>query len=378
VVLRGQLTRLALYRLLRLDNSCSLSQNLQDFRPLKPPPFDGTRTMVVSAFQFLLYALLTTSDCTYAVGLPTVDASTLPATFQLFDNSSSIFPSPPEACGAALSSVIKCNQTLLYLQSRSTISSPISLHNLRQPDFTGLCATGCFTSLQAIAGSVENACSNKWTYDLSNGRQIVSYVPSMPFQWLEYTFNQTCLTDTSTMAFCALTESASTGDVEVALPDLPTAQLCVSCMLDTLHNQMASPFGYDSRFEDDWLTIQQKCAVNLTVAVPSALTTTLHATSTSSGPPGPTLVPASNSSCLYSKYTVEADDTVDSIAETQGLSYYQLILINGLMFDGSVLPPIGGTICLSGPCRTYVVKENDTCVNVAKANGITWTQIKSW
>lgn len=346
------------------------------FRPLNLPNHTGT--MLASAFRILLYALLTTGDCTYAVELPTVDASTLPATFQLFDNSSSIFPPPPEACGVSLSSVIKCNQTLLYLQSRSTISSPISIRSLRQPDLTGLCATTCFTSLQAIAASVENACSDEWTYDLNNGRQLVSYVPFMPFQWLEYTFNQTCLTDSSTKTFCALAESATTGDTEVALPDLPTAQLCTNCMLDTLHNQMASPFGYDSRFEADWLTIQQKCAVNLTVAVPSALTTTLHATSTSSAPSGPTLTPASNTTCLYNKYTVGTSDTVESIAEAQSLSYYQLILTNGLLFDGSTLPPVGSTICLSGPCRTYVVKENDTCISVAKANGINWTQIKSW
>ncbi|KAF8871691.1 hypothetical protein BD779DRAFT_441450 [Infundibulicybe gibba] len=334
--------------------------------------------MLVSAFGILLCALLTTVDHTYAVDLPTVDPSTFPVTFQLFENSSSILPAPPEACGTALSSVIKCNQTLLYLQSRSTVSSRISLHTLNQADLSGICTTDCFTSLKTIAGSVGSTCSNQWTYDLNNGRQTVSYVPDMPFQWLEYTFNQTCLTDTSTKAFCALAVPATPGDTEVALPDLPTAQLCTNCMLNTLHNQMASPFGYDPRFEDDWLTIQQKCGVNLTVAVPSALTTTLHATSTSSAPSGPTLLPASNSTCLYNQYTVRAGDTVEGIAEAQGLSYYQLILINGLMFDGSVLPPVGSSMCLSGTCNTYVVKTNDTCVSVAKANGISWTQIKSW
>ena len=79
---------------------------------------------------------------------------------------------------------------------------------------------------------------------------------------------------------------------------------------------------------------------------------------------------SSNSS---SSYTVKAQDTCISIANEQDVSTLDLIAVNseaGLNAECTNLE-MGMRISLPPPCKTYHVKQSDTCLSIAQSNGLT-------
>ncbi|KAI0954351.1 hypothetical protein AcV7_007610 [Taiwanofungus camphoratus] len=146
---------------------------------------------------------------------------------------------------------------------------------------------------------------------------------------------------------------------------------------------MTSPFGWDGTFVSDWESIQSTCNFAANNTIPASLlfnaSNPLAANGTTSNVTAmPTLPPASSANCTFGSYTVQSGDTCDSIAAAKSLSYDQLISINGLDINCTMLPPAGSTICLSGACSLYTVQTNDTCVEIAADHNVTWSQLLSW
>lgn len=72
-------------------------------------------------------------------------------------------------------------------------------------------------------------------------------------------------------------------------------------------------------------------------------------------------------------YIVQPGDTVDSIAETYGVSVEKLILENGLDNPYSLVP--GQTIIITYPARTHVVAEGETLGGITETYGISLMQL---
>ncbi len=258
-----------------------------------------------------------------------------PGEFQLWANASEVSPAPSEACANALASVIACNATLLTLSPRDLSSQDFAL-SLTSADLDNVCTTACENSLTNITTSVDSTCAGQWTYGVNNGKgTIVPYVPSLPFRQISYTYSQACAKDSSG-AYCYTSQAVSSEDL--SLTDLPAATLCDECHLALIRVQMASPFGYDARFESEWIQIQGICGVNYTVPTPDPLTTALPTVTPVSGTwalPAPTrsLSPANSATCVFGDYTVASGDTCDSISLAQSVAYTQLISVNGLQYQ---------------------------------------------
>ncbi|VDC05351.1 unnamed protein product [Peniophora sp. CBMAI 1063] len=293
-------------------------------------------------------------------------------TFSVFSNASDIYPLPSSSsCADALAASIDCPQILSFAVPSS--NNPVS--NLTSADLDELCTATCFDSLTAAVSSVDKACAG-WPYIVGD----TSYVASLPFRFLAYTWNLTCITDGA--AYCVNIEQANPSTTEPAGAE-PSSVVCATCSLDALHIQMSSPFGWDANFVDDWASIQTECAVSYDNTVPSSLVPDPNVAASSNATSynvtaTPTLTPASAANCAYGQLTVKSGDTCASIASTNSLSYDQLVSINGLDVNCTKLPAAGGQICSSGSCTLYTVQTGDTCIGLYTTHNITWTQLLAW
>lgn len=72
-------------------------------------------------------------------------------------------------------------------------------------------------------------------------------------------------------------------------------------------------------------------------------------------------------------YVVQPGDTIDSIAESMGISAQRLIQDNGLEDLESLVP--GQALVIVHPVQTYTVQAGDTLAGIADAHGITVIQL---
>lgn len=142
-------------------------------------------------------------------------------------------------------------------------------------------------------------------------------------------------------------------------------------MLGVSQLQLNSPFGYDANFASSFTSLTSSCSktgYSFTRPPPyvSATSTSAAAstTSTASATPTDTL----DAACVR-LYTIQANDTCNSIAVAQSVSTYAVYGPSGLR-DCDQLPT-GGKLCLLGQCTTYKVTLNDTCDSIIAAAGIT-------
>ncbi|KAF8193652.1 hypothetical protein BJ912DRAFT_959969 [Pholiota molesta] len=302
----------------------------------------------------MIFTTLVLVTCLFAV----VSAQTQ-ATFAIYANSSDIYPLPSSAdCANALSA-----QLQLY----------IPLPNLTSSDLSSLCTPSCYTSLTNAIATIDTSCSG-WPFILGD----TSYIPSFPVRWLQYHFNLSCVMSGSTFCLNIAQNSTSTDDTSII--DLPHTELCSVCTLQPLEIQMTSPFGWDANFVQNWTAIQAQCGVSYNNTIPSSLVlTNANPNATSYNVTAqPTLSPASADNCVFGNYTVKSGDTCQSVAEALSLSYDQLVSVNGLDVNCTLLPPTGQPICLSGSCTLYTVQPADTCVKIYQAQNIGWTQLLAW
>ncbi|KZV65858.1 carbohydrate-binding module family 50 protein [Peniophora sp. CONT] len=293
-------------------------------------------------------------------------------TFNVFSNASDIYPLPSSSeCADALATSLSCPPTLSFAIPSS--SNPLS--NLTSSDLSELCTASCFASLMTAINSVDTACAG-WPYILGD----TSYIASLPFRYLAYNWNLTCITDGPN--YCVNIAQSNPSTTEPDGPE-PSSVLCASCSLNALRIQMSSPFGWDANYVDDWQTTQTECGVSYGDAVPLSLVldTDIAAASNATSynvTATPTLKPASSANCAYGTLTVKSGDTCESIATANNLSHDQLVAINGLDLNCTKLPAPGGKICSPGSCTLHTVQSSDTCVGLYTANDITWTQLLAW
>jgi hypothetical protein len=112
--------------------------------------------------------------------------------------------------------------------------------------------------------------------------------------------------------------------------NLPTDQLCSSCVVSLFSLMQSTPYSnYDPTLANVWSNIQSQCSLSQPTAVP-ALDTNL------TQPGGFALPGYSTSSALCLSgitYTVVSGDSCEAIAENYGVSTGTLIAINDLYVD---------------------------------------------
>lgn len=72
-------------------------------------------------------------------------------------------------------------------------------------------------------------------------------------------------------------------------------------------------------------------------------------------------------------HVVQEGDTINSIAESYGISVTRLVQENELKFPDNLV--LGQTIVITFPEKTYTVMEGDTLEEIAASNGISLTQL---
>ncbi|KAF8966665.1 hypothetical protein BDZ97DRAFT_1917471 [Flammula alnicola] len=313
----------------------------------------------------MIFTALVLVTCLFAL----VSAQTQ-ATFAIYANASDIYPLPSSVdCANALATPLQCNDTIAFTIPGSTSPLP----NLTSSDLSSLCTSTCYTSLTNAIKTIDTSCSG-WPFILGD----TSYIPSFPARWLQYHFNLSCVMSGST--FCLNIAQNSTSTADTSITDLPHTELCSACTLQPLEIQMTSPFGWDANFVQNWTAIQAQCEVSYNNTIPQSLVLNdVNPNATSYNITAqPTLSPASADNCVFGNYTVKSGDTCLSIAQDHSLSYDQLVSVNGLDVNCTLLPPPGQPICLSGSCTVYTVQLTDTCVKIYQAQNIGWTQLLAW
>lgn len=141
-------------------------------------------------------------------------------------------------------------------------------------------------------------------------------------------------------------------------------------MLGLAQIQLASPFGFDSQFAEDFGSTTSSCgATGYTYNSPTAYA--LNATATD--PRVPSMAPFCSN-----PYQVKAEDTCGSIAVSQGVPTFSIIRAGGLDQRCSNLRP-GALLCLPRPCELYQVQDVDSCDRItATRPGITGANIIDW
>lgn len=151
---------------------------------------------------------------------------------------------------------------------------------------------------------------------------------------------------------------------------LTAAQNCSDCMLGVMQIQLNSPFGYDEGFVNDFKSMTSSCSATGYPFTSPAAYALSSSTVASSGV-------ISTPTC-GNPYTIQEDDTCDSITLAHNVSTEGLLNTGGLSSSCSNLHALK-SLCLPPSCTLYQVQDGDTCESILRAHpGITATQLLSW
>ncbi|UKZ93577.1 uncharacterized protein TrAFT101_008487 [Trichoderma asperellum] len=151
-------------------------------------------------------------------------------------------------------------------------------------------------------------------------------------------------------------------------PNYTSSQTCSQCELGVQQIQLASPFGFSDTLAEAFADITKSCsAANYGFATPTSYA--LNATTFPSPP-----------ACTGSSYTIKQDDSCVTISAANGMSTYQLITKNNLNLGCDNLPAVGQSLCLptGSTCRTYQLGLYDTCETLMMSWNATLAQVLAW
>ncbi|KAH8901682.1 hypothetical protein GQ53DRAFT_851663 [Thozetella sp. PMI_491] len=269
------------------------------------------------------------------------------------------------ACTNALLADVACDPIVPALQSGDFY-----------PDTTlaRACTTGCAAALSTFQQNVDSACSADTWLGYENQTMPVAIIPDL----LRYHFNMTCLTNQGRFcnnvaaAYAAYLDPNATGNAAPAnglYGNITITDPCDLCLVVNLQFQAESPY-YDG--PDLWSSsiYQSKTSsCGITGMGLTSVPMTVYTPTTTTPAPAPT--------CSGTSYTIQSGDDCHSISLSQGISTSWLLQDNALS-SGCVNFPTSGTLCLVNTCKVYTVQTNDTCDSIAKSYNVTVPQLKAW
>ncbi|KAJ0162770.1 hypothetical protein CTA2_4026 [Colletotrichum tanaceti] len=182
------------------------------------------------------------------------------------------------------------------------------------------------------------------------------YPPTFITDNLLFTYNYTCIRDPKSKAYCAPLMD------EYNSKENPTSEeLCSDCNLLSQQAQLNSPFGWDDEFEESYASLTKSCGVtSYPVTSPPPYTVSISTTSAPVASAPSTLdVP-----CV-SMYTIQPEDTCESVIVSQRVSTFWLMYANNLPAYCTGFPEAGTKLCIPPQCNTYKAQRGNSCPSIA-------------
>lgn len=157
---------------------------------------------------------------------------------------------------------------------------------------------------------------------------------------------------------------------------------CDDCNLGPMVIQLQAPVAYNSAFASKLASLTSSCSATgysyttgspYPVATLSSISTTVF-TDNEMKPTG-TVAPVI---LCTSPYTIQANDSCNSIAAEKNVSDYSLTYLNGLDKFCSDLPQPGNSICLPLQCAVHYLTYSDTCSGLIAQYQIDRVRFLSW
>ncbi|KAF7853632.1 hypothetical protein EAF04_010623 [Stromatinia cepivora] len=231
------------------------------------------------------------------------------------------------ACNATFSENIACNITLYEIAQGKLFPTSNNL--------PGICTDTCLEALEDLQAQQLLNCINS-DLVVTGG---VTYPPTYTTDILLFTYNYTCVTDPSTNEYCFPDFFAWNNDTT----DLTSAEICSDCNLLIQQSQLDSPLGWDDDSASMYSSLTSSCGVTK-YPVASPIPYSLDVTSTVSSTAAPSITTAAYS--CTSMYTIQEDDTCDSISKSQQVATFYLMQANNLPGYCSDLPKPGASLCI--------------------------------
>ncbi|RAH66876.1 uncharacterized protein BO66DRAFT_404439 [Aspergillus aculeatinus CBS 121060] len=148
---------------------------------------------------------------------------------------------------------------------------------------------------------------------------------------------------------------------------MPVANICDDCWVKKLELMQQSPYSaYSAPYET---------MLNYSISVAVCNLQGVETQPTSGG----IQIPVANVSCSTGNwYTVQPEDTCDSIALAQSISSSTLYQINPTLYNCSD-PTLGLRLCLPLACENvYEIAAGDNCSSITAATGTSWLKLVSY
>lgn len=194
---------------------------------------------------------------------------------------------------------------------------------------------------------------------------------------LLYTYDVSCYKDSSTGEYCDLILAEWRQESN----DTDTDHDCDDCTLGPMKLQLESPLGYDEDWASEFASMTSSCGVTgyeYTSPTAYASSTSIATTTTGSTIASTTATSGTATESCSSTYTVQLNDTCNSIAASQNISTYNLMLANSITILCSNLPEEGEEICIPALCSTTTLQHGDSCDDYESSWGVSLAKILAW
>ncbi|KAM0544190.1 hypothetical protein ACHAPJ_011941 [Fusarium lateritium] len=245
-------------------------------------------------------------------------------------------------------------------------------------NLTPLCTSTCSKSIESYRSKVIKACADD-VYtdppvestgyvlgtnvqdDIYNSHDSVRPIALADYYFVNYKL--LCLKNDESKAFCYSETSNGTN---------PTGSNCTSCIFGSMRIQLEDATTFDEELLSQYSSIAESCKTTVaSVTTPSPVF--IEDASTKTDKTTPTTKPCSGSSVA-----VPTKQSCDDFAFAHNISTSRLLSLNHLIGGCVDWPGESPKLCIEGNCKPYKVKNGDTCRSVARAHGITQTQLTGW
>ncbi|KAF4969334.1 hypothetical protein FSARC_3409 [Fusarium sarcochroum] len=262
------------------------------------------------------------------------------ATFKIYNATHLESANVRDACVKAMSADIVCPA---YIRSWMQPRIHGTLENVTLTD--EICTGTCSASLKSWYNNVISACAND---------KVGDGIPQRYGGYIWAGWNETCIKDPKTKKYCGdiIGQFTKSGGGK----EMPREELCHVCYLRRLAMMQSSSYSvYNNYYQSKLEKVYKTCGGSGPTEIPPPLKVEEHV-----------------KYCLTNKYyTTKEGDTCDSIAKANpGVAGVYLYMGNQELIGDCRGLRAGLKLCLPPACPTYVVKPDDTCFSIERAQGL--------
>ncbi|KAH6724400.1 hypothetical protein BKA61DRAFT_687587 [Leptodontidium sp. MPI-SDFR-AT-0119] len=298
------------------------------------------------------------------------------AQIQILNVTANEFPMLTSTCLAVLNQAVACDQAVTWA-GRGRFEDDATL--------TALCTAACTTAITTWHRRVAGACTTRF----NDGAGFLVLPQIWSEQYIEE-YNLVCLQHNGLFCNAVIRDKAGMNPVNQLATATPGTNLvvatlpCEDCAIKSISAKLQLQRQSQPEYAVVYSSLTSSCKKTTFTFTPIVTTTySISATGPipSGQPTGPTAVPT-NQPCVGTSYTIKATDTCKSISKSNGISTEWMLRTNSLAPYCSQFPAAGKAVCIdtNHKCKTYTVKDGDTCGTIGDAivPALTWTQVMIW